>query len=90
MESVGAFGTEASLLLERLSSHCTDRSPADFLLHAHRMLSVALQSGNAHVASQGAAGILMREYSAGFGSPDGRGPGVHRRGRLADAASEGQ
>jgi hypothetical protein len=85
MESTGALGTEALQLLERMSAHCTDRSPSDFLLHAHRMLSVALQSGNAHVASQGAAGILLCKYSAGS---DGRGPGVHQRGRLARAAAD--
>jgi hypothetical protein len=88
MESTGALGTEASQLLERMSAHCTDRSPADFLLHAHRMLSVALQSGNAHVASHGAASLLLHEYTTGLGYLDGRGPGVHRQGRLARAAAE--
>ena len=45
MESLGAKGKEATQLLQRMSAHCRDKSPAAFLLHADRMLSLALQVG---------------------------------------------
>ncbi|MDR3571765.1 MAG: hypothetical protein P4L81_06265, partial [Candidatus Pacebacteria bacterium] len=64
LESLGAKGTEATQLLQRLSAHSVDRSLAAFLAHADRMLSSALQVGNAHVASQGVADMLLQSYRA--------------------------
>ncbi|MDR3446587.1 reverse transcriptase domain-containing protein [Dyella sp.] len=87
LETYGAKGTEARQLLERMSAHCTDRSPSEFLAHADRLLSIALQTGNALVASQGAAGLLLREYhTATAALSSRRGPGVYQRRRVAVAS----
>jgi hypothetical protein len=67
LESLGAKGTEATQLLKRMSAHSTDLSPAAFLLHADRMLSSALQVGNAHVATQGASDLLLHAYRVSCG-----------------------
>lgn len=92
LESLGAHGREATQLLQRMSAHSIDRSPEAFLLHAHRMLSSALQVGNAHVSSQGTADLLLHGYrclSAGEGEfaphTSSRGPG---RNHLRRTASE--
>ncbi len=55
-------GAEATQLLQRMSAHSLDKSPAAFLEHADRMLSAALQTGNAHVATHGAADLLLHSY----------------------------
>lgn len=59
MESYGAKGDEAVQLLEEMSAHCINRSPSDFLAHADRMLSVALQTGNARISAYGTAAMHM-------------------------------
>ena len=66
LESLSAKGTEATQLLQRMSAHSVDRSPAAFLARADRMLSLALQAGNAHVASQGVADMLLQSYRGEF------------------------
>jgi hypothetical protein len=50
VESYGGIGAEANTLLHTLASHSKELSPQAFLLHAHKRLSVALQSSNANVA----------------------------------------
>jgi len=50
LESYGGFGVEASALLQQLSAFSQELSPREFLLHAHRRLSVTLQSSNADIA----------------------------------------
>ena len=86
LESYGALGTSARQLLERMSAHCTDRSPSEFLAHATRVLSVALQSGNAHVALQGVTRMATQAYYHGGCCPTDvtiRSPGVNQRKRAA-------
>jgi len=39
----------------------------EFLAHAERVLSVALQTGNAGVASHGTAGLHLQKYRRGCG-----------------------
>ena len=94
LESLGARGKEASQLLQRLSAHSRDKSPAAFLAHADRVLSVALQSGNAGVAAQGTAELRLLAYRRGC--PDGppsslssRGPGWNHLRRAAADLSQG-
>ena len=70
MESLGAKGSEASQLLERMSHHCVDRTPKEFLLHAERLLSVCLQTGNAQVSCHGTADLLLSAVRRGH-SGDG-------------------
>ena len=60
MESLGAKGKEATRLLQQMSAHCRDKSPAAFLAHADRMLSAALQVGNADVSAQGNGAPQLR------------------------------
>ena len=67
---------EATQLLQRMSAHALGRSPQDFLLHADRMLSATLQTGNAHVSTQGTADLLLQAYR-------------HSEGRLTSAAHRG-
>ena len=72
-------------------------SPAEFLAHADRVLSVALQTGNAGVSSQGAAELHVQAYRrgfagderAGFSSPcSGRsGPGKRKSPRVPFSAT---
>src|SRR5690348_670185 len=62
LESYGAKGAEASRLLQQMAAHSLDRSPQDFLAHADRVLAVALQVGNAGVASQGTAELHLQAY----------------------------
>ena len=93
MESLGAVGSEATRLLASMSSHSTDKSPDAFLQHAHRMLSIALQTGNATVSSQGTADLLMHSIRRGGSDlPStnelGRGPGRNHLRRAANAAAE--
>ena len=62
---------------------------SEFLAHATRVLSVALQSGNAHVALQGATRMATQAYYRGDGGcPSAitfRPPGVNQRKRAARA-----
>lgn len=89
LESLGAKGSEATQLLQRMSAHSVDKSPAAFLQHADRMLSCALQSGNAGVSAQGTGDMLLRGYRQGAGdhAPSfvaaGRGPGRNHQRRAA-------
>ena len=60
-------------------------SPAGFLMHVDRVLSVALQTGNAGVAMQGTAELHVQAYRRGF-DPTGysqhhgrSGPGKHHQ-----------
>ena len=89
LESLGAKGAEATQLLQRMSAHSLDKSPAAFLEHADRMLSAALQTGNAHVATHGAADLLLHSYrTAGVsGGASGRGPGRNQLRRIAREAA---
>lgn len=85
LESLGAKGGEATQLLQRMAAHAIGRSPADFLLHADRMLSAALQTGNAHVSTQGATDLLLHAYRRGEGQASAaghRGPGRHQQRRV--------
>lgn len=88
MESYGAKGREADKLLRIMSAHCMDKSPRDFLQHAERMISVALQCGNAHVAAAGTAELSLCEYRHSCGTdqiyyPSHRGPSVMQQRRAA-------
>jgi hypothetical protein len=74
LESYGAKGKSATRLLQRMAAHSLDRSPEAFLAHADRVLSVALQVGNAGIAGQGTAELHLQTY---------------RRGRLTDEMATG-
>jgi hypothetical protein len=92
LESLGAVGSEATRLLASMSSHSTDKSPEAFLQHAHRMLSIALQTGNATISSQGTADLLMHSIRRGGSDlPStnelGRGPGRNQLRRAANATA---
>ena len=65
LESYGAKGSQADRLLQQLSAHSLDRSPESFLAHADRVLSVALQVGNAGVAGTGTAELHLQAYRRG-------------------------
>ena len=62
MESYGARGRAANKLLETMAEHSTDYAPQDFIKHASCALSVALQIGNAEIASHGATALFVRKY----------------------------
>ena len=68
-----------------MAAHAIGRDPAAFLAHADRMLSAALQAGNASVSTQGAAGLLLHAYRRGEGhaSAVSRGSGRHQQRRTA-------
>ena len=53
LESYGGIGVEGHALLQSLSQHSHSMSPAAFLRHAHRTLSVCLQRGNATISLLG-------------------------------------
>jgi hypothetical protein len=53
LESYGGKGKHAAKLLQQMAAHSLDKSPEVFLVHAERVLSVALQVGNAGVSGQG-------------------------------------
>ena len=86
MESLGAKGKEATRLLQQMSAHCRDMSPTAFLAHADRVLSCALQAGNADVSARGAADLLLHAYRDHLHST--RGPGVNQLRRTASADRE--
>ena len=60
LESYGGKGQHAAELLQRMATHSLERSLEAFLVHAERVLSVALQSGNASVAGQGTAELHLQ------------------------------
>lgn len=73
-----------------MSTHSIEKSPAAFLKHADRMLSAALQNGNALVATQGAADLLLHSYrlSCTGAVAAGSGPGRNQLRRSASALRE--
>ena len=84
MESLGAKGKEATRLLQQMSAHCRNKSPVAFLAHADRLLSSALQVGNADVSAQGAADLFLHGYRDGLGGVGSRrGPGQNQLRRTA-------
>ena len=86
LESYGAKGVEARRLLQRMSAHSLERSPEEFLLHAKRVLSVALQSGNARVAAAGTATLHHASYRRGCDDhPSGSSRGLTQRQRVRRA-----
>lgn len=50
IESYGGIGREGSDFLRTLAAHSREYTPAAFLLHARKRLSVTLQSSNANIA----------------------------------------
>ena len=63
VETYGALGAEAEALLSLMSldsesSHCS-MTKSQFMLHAHALISVALQSGNAEVSSVGMTNLSV-------------------------------
>ena len=68
MESYGALGQQSSHLLARMSSHHPTLSPHEFMIHAHRLLSVALQCGNADLTARGTAEMHHHAYRTGTGA----------------------
>ena len=90
LESLGGKGKEATQLLQRMSAHCVDRTPNEFLTHANRLLSVTLQRGNAFVSSHGAADLLRREYhQSNLNSPGRHGrSGVNHQKRMQVRATK--
>ena len=75
LETYGAMGKEGGQLLARMAAHSLDRSPKQFLAHAARVLSVALQAGNAGVAAQGTAELHLQAYKRGSGERPDSGAG---------------
>ena len=53
LESNGALSREATRLLRLLSTHSVDVTPREWLAHAHKVISVVLQSANARLAQGG-------------------------------------
>lgn len=53
LESNGGLSHEAAKLLRLLSLHSADISPREWLAHAHKVISVVLQRGNARLAQGG-------------------------------------
>ena len=53
LESNGGLSHEAAKLLRLLSLHSVDISPREWLTHAHKVISVVLQRGNARLAQGG-------------------------------------
>ena len=49
MESYGGIAPDAAKLLARLSKHCEEYEPAEFLRHAHDRLSACMQTSNANI-----------------------------------------
>ena len=92
LESLGAKGAEATQLLQRMSAHSLDKSPAAFLEHADHMLSAALQTGSTWPA----ADLLLHSYrTASVSGGAIRGPGrstvldCFRRGSAEAGGSRG-
>lgn len=49
-----------------MAAHSMEHSPADFLLHAHKRLSVALQSSNANTAQLPMQNFHLHQLAAGM------------------------
>jgi hypothetical protein len=64
METYGGIAPEAEALLRTMAAHSTEYSPSDFLLHAHKRLSVTLQSSNADVAQHAMQQFHLRQHAA--------------------------
>jgi hypothetical protein len=64
METYGGIAPEAEKLLRTMAAHSTEYSPSDFLLHAYKRLSVALQSSNADVAQLAMQHFHLRQHAA--------------------------
>jgi hypothetical protein len=62
------LGAEATALLQQLSVYAHDYSPAEFLLHARRRLSVTLQSSNADVAQLAMQRFHLIQHASNRGS----------------------
>jgi Reverse transcriptase (RNA-dependent DNA polymerase) len=62
VESYGGLSLDARQLLSRLASHSTQVSESEWLRHALRSLSVALQAGNAFVAQAGMQQQLTSQH----------------------------
>ena len=64
VETYGGIGAEATTLLHTMAAHSKEYSPADFLLHAHKRLSIALQSSNADIAQLAMQQHHLRQHAA--------------------------
>jgi hypothetical protein len=64
METYGGIGAEASTLLQTMAALSVEYSPSDFLLHAHKRLSVALQSSNADTAQIAMQHFHLHQHSS--------------------------
>src|SRR6185312_1293454 len=62
MESYGARGRSANKLLEKMAEHSTDYTPTDLMKQASCVLSVAVQIGNAEIASYRTTSLYVRKY----------------------------
>ena len=86
------MSSEATRLLQSMAAHSMDRSPQEFLAHAARLLSNALQTGNAQVSAQGTADLLLSAYRVdthGLPLTGARGPGrLQQRRAEADSAPD--
>jgi len=70
VETYGGIGAEATTLLYTMAAHCKEYSPREFLLHAHRRISVALQSSNADIAQLAMQQHHLRQHAANQASFD--------------------
>jgi hypothetical protein len=61
LESYGARGKQAQRLLLKLADASDELSAQAFMLHASAALSVALQCGNADIASRGTQSLRMHQ-----------------------------
>ena len=88
LETYGAAGTAARQLLQRMAPHAIDHKPDEFIAHAARVLSVALQVGNAGVAAQATADLYLQQHRrgvAGLSARSSSGPNQRQRHRIAVA-----
>jgi hypothetical protein len=67
MESSDGLASESTELLRNLAAHSQEYTPQKFLLHAHRRLSVVLQSSNANIALRGMQHLHLQQH---HGSPE--------------------
>ena len=85
-----APAAHASAAPSSAAAHAVSPPPssAPFLAHVDRMLSCALQVGNADVSAQGAADLLLHGYRDHVGAASTRGPGVNQLRRTASELRE--
>ena len=62
MESYGGLSPEAESLLGILAGHSKEYTPQQFLLHAHRRISVVLQASNANIAFLGIQRLHLQQH----------------------------